>query len=763
MQGLPRNRILNQLFAVILIISLLLAACDSTENPESNEPASQPAEVEQTESIEEENSNTKPIASPATAEEEQPAETSEPEPGEVSAPSGSQADSQWTIILYEDADDEVLEEDMFTDLNEAEKVGSSDQMTIVSLIDRYEGGFAGDGNWTGTRRYVLTQDADLDVLNSAAMEELPEANMADGQTLVDFATWAIENYPAQKYALILSDHGMGWPGGWTDPNPDGEDQIYLHELESALSAIQASTGVDKFELIGFDACLMSHIEVFTAIAPYARYAVASQEVEPSLGWAYTAFLSALAEDPQMDGAKLSQTIVDSYIQLDQRIVDEEARLKFLAAAYGQNDDVPPEVMATSLGESVTLAAIDLEQVGGLVTALEGLTNQLAQAEQASVAEARAYAQSFESVFGEDVAPSYIDLSHFAQLTREFVNTPEVSSAVDGLLAAVDAAVIAEKHGPDRPGAAGISIYFPISDLYFGESLAGYEGYTTIATTFATASSWDDFLTFHYTGGDYQPIEGQASVPAKTDPVVAPGAGEITIQPLTLSSETSSIETPVMINTQVTGKNIGFIDTFIGYYDPESNAVLVADMDFLGTDGAREIGGVYYPDWGDSGVVDIEYEWTPTIFSMNDGVTDEFALFEPEDYGAPDEESIYSVQGLYTFAESGKQVSAILLFSAGELRQVFGFTNLDFTGAPREIIPSSGDTFTVLQQWIQLPETDGGEAEFFNQEGATFTFGEASFTWVEFEAPEGYYVVGIIVEDLDGNIYEEYADVVVGTP
>ena len=51
--------------------------------------------------------------------------------------------------------------------------------------------------------------------------------------------------------------------------------------------------MDKFELIGMDACLMSQLEVFTALAPHARYAVVSQETEPSLGWAYATFLGRL--------------------------------------------------------------------------------------------------------------------------------------------------------------------------------------------------------------------------------------------------------------------------------------------------------------------------------------------------------------------------------------------------------------------------------------------------------------------------------------
>src|SRR5512138_927189 len=36
----------------------------------------------------------------------------------------------WTVMLYEDADDEVLEHDIYLDLNEAERVGSSDNVHI---------------------------------------------------------------------------------------------------------------------------------------------------------------------------------------------------------------------------------------------------------------------------------------------------------------------------------------------------------------------------------------------------------------------------------------------------------------------------------------------------------------------------------------------------------------------------------------------------------------------------------------------------------
>ena len=97
------------------------------------------------------------------------------------------------------------------------------------------------------------------------------------------------------------------------------------DFDQALAEIRAQTGLDQFELIGMDACLMGHVEVFCALAPHARYAMASQETEPALGWAYTQFLAELTADPDMSGAELSRSIVDSYIEDDQRIRDDQAR------------------------------------------------------------------------------------------------------------------------------------------------------------------------------------------------------------------------------------------------------------------------------------------------------------------------------------------------------------------------------------------------------------------------------------------------------
>ena len=207
-------------------------------------------------------------------------------------------------------------------------------------------GYSGDGNWTGAGRFLITRDDDLGQVRSQAVQDLGEVNMADERTLVDFVTWAMKTYPADKYALIMSDHGMGWPGGFSDPDPQAREHVdtplsqrlgnmmYLNELDAALTEIRRQTGLDKFELVGLDACLMSDLAVYTALAPHAHYAVASQETEPALGWAYTGILDRLAANPAMTGADLGNVVVDTYITEDQRITNDRARAEFVGARRG---------------------------------------------------------------------------------------------------------------------------------------------------------------------------------------------------------------------------------------------------------------------------------------------------------------------------------------------------------------------------------------------------------------------------------------------
>ncbi|HEY4692323.1 MAG TPA: hypothetical protein VIH16_02740, partial [Bellilinea sp.] len=93
-------------------------------------------------------------------------------PRATRVPSTTGSGDTWLVMLYQDADDQVLEQDIYLDLNEAERVGSSENVTIVAQLDRFRGGFQGGEDWTSTRRYLVTQDDDFNSIGSELVDDL---------------------------------------------------------------------------------------------------------------------------------------------------------------------------------------------------------------------------------------------------------------------------------------------------------------------------------------------------------------------------------------------------------------------------------------------------------------------------------------------------------------------------------------------------------------------------------------------------------------
>jgi len=156
---------------------------------------------------------------------------------------------------------------------------------------------------------------------------------------------------------------------------------------------------------------------------------------------------------------------------------------------------------------------------------------------------------------------------------------------------------------------------------------------------------------------------------------------------------------------------------------------------------------------------MKFNWDPTVFSISDGQKTVMALFAPQEYGASAEDAIYAVDGIYTFAESGSQLNTRLSFRNGQLVSIFGITGLGDTGAPRQITPQPGDTFTLLQKWLNL-NSDGTVKESTSERGETLTFSDQPFEWKEQYAAAGEYIVGFSVADMDGNTTEAYTQVTV---
>lgn len=674
----------------------------------------------------------------AAARGPQAVNTSEPAPTET--PNNTSGLPEWTVMVYSAADDVVLEENMWFDVNEMELVGSTDQVNVIVQIDRYDGAFSGDGDWTEARRYRITQDSDLSHIASPVVESLGEIDTGDPQTLIDFVTWSMEQYPARKYALVMSDHGGGWTGGFSDMSA-GDSALTMPEIVSAMEDIRAATGVDKFELLGFDACFMGQIEVYGSLYPYSNYMVASEEVIPAYGWSYAAWLADLTQDPAMDGSGVANSIVSTYVVTD----------TYLTEVRATADEISEEEATT------TLSAIESARMPDVIAAMNDFITAMAFIDQGQVAEARTYTRKYFSLFGEDAAPSFLDLSNFAGILRERTDDQDVQEAAAQLKTAISAAVVSEKHGEDMAGSNGIAFHFPDSDIYyfteFNSEFPPY--YAESSDKFLEQSVWDEFLAYHYTGEEFAPQEGETTSPSRAASIIAPGASEMTIGPVQISDTEISGDEVVTVSTDVEG-NVAYIHTALYFWDEASQSYWIGDVSYYIADNTTTIDGVNMPDYGES-PIHVEYEWSPSLYALTDGTHEAFVLLQPYEYLSADNETVYEVYGQYTDLSGGTPVEASLFFDAdGNFLYAYAYPDVDENGAssPVEITPQIGDTFT---DYVQFYTYDANDEPIYNYELSddVFTWGEEGFSFYTSYPADGDYAVGIIAYDFDNNFVANY--------
>ena len=140
-------------------------------------------------------------------------------------------------------------------------------------------------------------------------DSLPQVDLTKPEGLSDFISWGAENYPADRYFLILWDHGGGSVDGFGyDEWQDTEDSLTIDELRQALK----QSGL-VFDFIGMDACIMASIETCYALYDYCDYCILSEDFESALGWSYTGWLTALAGNTSMDTEDLAKIIVDDMV------------------------------------------------------------------------------------------------------------------------------------------------------------------------------------------------------------------------------------------------------------------------------------------------------------------------------------------------------------------------------------------------------------------------------------------------------------------
>ena len=120
--------------------------------------------------------------------------------------------------------------------------------------------------------------------------------LSQPDTLLEFLNWSKDNYPADKYGLILWDHGGGAVSGFGfDENEPNEDEsLTIDEIKNALDKFEP-----KLDFVGFDACLMGGFEIAYALKNDANYLIASEELEPGSGWEYKKLLNQLSKNSSL--------------------------------------------------------------------------------------------------------------------------------------------------------------------------------------------------------------------------------------------------------------------------------------------------------------------------------------------------------------------------------------------------------------------------------------------------------------------------------
>ncbi|MCR5664180.1 MAG: peptidase C11 [Oscillospiraceae bacterium] len=251
-------------------------------------------------------------------------------------------------------------------------------------------------------------------------------SMTDPNTLQSFIEFGVKNFRANRYILILWDHGGGSLSGYGyDEKHQSSGSMSLASLDSALKASKV-----KFDFIGFDACLMATVENASMLSAYADYMIASEETEPGIGWYYTDWLTALSADTSMSTLDVGKQIVDDFVR---------------------------ECARQCGGQATTLSVVDLAELSAtlpdsLRSFSTGLKDRITGGDYQSVAAARGNTREFASSTKID----QIDFVDFAGR----LGTEEGKELTKALLGAVKY----NRTSSSVTNAYGLSVYFPLKKI-----------------------------------------------------------------------------------------------------------------------------------------------------------------------------------------------------------------------------------------------------------------------------------------------------------
>ena len=283
-------------------------------------------------------------------------------------------------------------------------------------------------------------------------------------------------------------------------------------------------------------------------------------------------------------------------------------------------------------------------------------------------------------------------------------------------------------------------------------------------------------------------------------IIVPGAGDISLGLIDLSSSELNLSDlnqlalsnggSLAIALDVLGDNVGYVYQYSGLVI--NDRVIAVTLNYVNADTEQFVDGMVVPSWDDD-EIPIDIEWYPYVYEIHGENQTVIGLLIPEQYGSSEEDTIYHLSGYYQRLNGETKYDAYLRFDGkGEMVDLLTFGPVGSDRAtPYRVNPKAGDTFTLLNKeffWdedsseemlIQLPDNQipkvlqelwwnsmkerlnqeeyfsFGPGEFHGVEGETLIFGEKGLSWTKNTEYAGDFVVGIAIEDLDGNYFLGY--------
>jgi len=351
--------------------------------------------------------------------------------------------AKWTVMVYISGDNN-LEDYVVRDIeSELAPTGSSANVQVVALADRGPGYDTSYGDWQTTKLFHVTQG--MTAASENAVADWGEKNMGDRQTLIDFVTWTKTNYPADHYALVFWGHGWGWRPGVVMRDDTDNDTLDYTEEKAAIPAL------GFIDVVGYDGCNMSTIEIFNLWHGHATAVTGSQEYVGWEGLQYDLVLEQLAAHPTMTADQV-------------------------AIAFSQS---------ASADKTWSAVAVD-SRFNTLLTAVNdwsvALKNGLAR-------NRKQYDQAFTATRSFWQAPMDKDLYDMAFEINNKVTDANIKTKSQAVMNAFSSVILHERHANSYAEVHGITIYH-ISKATEKDAL-----YTHYRSTidFALQTGWDEFL------------------------------------------------------------------------------------------------------------------------------------------------------------------------------------------------------------------------------------------------------------------------------